>query len=265
MSINFTTESAHTTREIPKYSLILPVFNNQSGLDWILEVNFNMLKENNCEIIIIDDFSDIEVVVPEGLDNVLLLRNDKNMGVAHSRNLGIEKARAPYIVFLDSDDYLVLDFFEKLSSCIIEEDWDAISFASINIHEKSQRVYVSSYGINFVKSWHFLFKNFFILSGSVVKKKSISEFVFQTRKHEDLYFWYELSIKKRLRVIQDVGTIRSVGNKTSISGNKFSSGKWHLKFIQGQICSIFVPFIFFGYCVMQIYYLVKSRLLRISL
>ena len=77
-------------------------------------------QRKNCQIeiiIIFDDNynSDFEFI-QKFLDldkRIKLIDNKKNLGVATSRNIGIEKSKGNYIAFLDCDDYWEKDKLEK--------------------------------------------------------------------------------------------------------------------------------------------------------
>lgn len=63
------------------------------------------------EVIVIDDCSpdDLSEVMERYRENeaVRYIRNEKNLGAAQSRNRGVTLAKAPFVAFLDSDDYWV--------------------------------------------------------------------------------------------------------------------------------------------------------------
>ncbi len=89
--------------------VIVPNYNSgtyiKRCLDSLLEQEY---KVN--EIIVVDDCSTDESkkIVKEYTeknDNIILLENEKNMGVSYSRNRGIENAKSEYIMFCDSDDW----------------------------------------------------------------------------------------------------------------------------------------------------------------
>lgn len=66
---------------------------------------------SSVELIFVDDFSKDESAIliedfVQNNSNSTLIRNQKNMGVSTSRNIGINKASGEYITFLDSDDYI---------------------------------------------------------------------------------------------------------------------------------------------------------------
>lgn len=65
------------------------------------------------EIIVIDDASDVEYAIPTG---VRYYKNEKRMGLAYNRNLGVKLARGEYIVSLDDDNKFHEDFLEKTAA-----------------------------------------------------------------------------------------------------------------------------------------------------
>jgi len=87
-----------------KYSIIIPVFNNQSGVNQIVDT----FQSIGClgvtvELIIVDDGS-LKPVTVKAIDGVHLIRQ-MNSGVSGARNNGILSAKGEYIAFLDSDDF----------------------------------------------------------------------------------------------------------------------------------------------------------------
>ena len=62
----------------------------------------------DVEIIVVDDAStdDTISVIDTWMYNITLIRNETNMGVAASRNVGLKAARAPFVIMLDADDYI---------------------------------------------------------------------------------------------------------------------------------------------------------------
>ncbi|MFP9068887.1 glycosyltransferase family 2 protein, partial [Enterococcus faecalis] len=51
-----------------------------------------------------DDSIDIALAFTEKDSRIFLLKNEQNMGIAKTRNKGIEASKGQYIAFLDSDD-----------------------------------------------------------------------------------------------------------------------------------------------------------------
>lgn len=100
-----------------KVSVIIPVYNAQDFLVVCIESLLSQtLKE--CEFIFINDGSnDKSQEILESFqqkDYRIILINQINKGVSQARNVGINKATASYLSFIDADDYIENNFLEKL-------------------------------------------------------------------------------------------------------------------------------------------------------
>lgn len=101
----------------PFVSVIIPVYNSEEFiLRCLKSVSNQTLK--NIEIIIIDDgsFDDTEKIVSLFMKydkRIIFLKEDHKMQGA-ARNLGIKISKGEYVGFIDSDDWVDLDYFEKL-------------------------------------------------------------------------------------------------------------------------------------------------------
>ena len=90
-------------------SVIMPYYNKKN---YFLKSINSVLKQTyiNLEILIIyddqnrDDLEYIESCIKNDL-RAQIIFNDKNKGVAYSRNKAIALAQGEYIAFLDCDDY----------------------------------------------------------------------------------------------------------------------------------------------------------------
>ncbi len=92
----------------PKVSVITPTYNRASFLPRVWE-SLRWQTESNFEWLVIDDGStDDTAEVVKGFRDprVRYIRLETNMGVNQARARGASEARAPYLVFLDSDDAL---------------------------------------------------------------------------------------------------------------------------------------------------------------
>ena len=100
-----------------KLSIIIPVYNVEKYLEECLDSVLNQtLKET--EIICIDDGStdnSLNILKEYSKkDKRVKIITKENGGQASARNLGIKEAQGEYIAFVDSDDFIEPEMFEKL-------------------------------------------------------------------------------------------------------------------------------------------------------
>ena len=102
------------------FSIIIPCFNRHDELKAALDSCINQTFKN-FEIIVIDDHSVLPLssVCESFSDNrIRYHRNDVNLGVSGSRNVGLVLARSEYVAFLDSDDIYLPGRLECLEQMI---------------------------------------------------------------------------------------------------------------------------------------------------
>ena len=122
-----------------KLSIIIPHYNRPKLLKRLLE---SILEEycNDTEIIVIDDNSTIDVDLYESCkeiysERVYFLTNDTNKNSAGTcRNIGINKSKGKWLLFCDSDDYLLEGWYTKVSQ-FFESKNDVIFFTPKSIDE----------------------------------------------------------------------------------------------------------------------------------
>jgi len=114
-------------------SVIIPVYNMEKYLRQCLDSVINQTYKN-LEIICVNDAStDSSLAILEeyaAKDNrIKIVNNEKNSKLGSSRNNGMKVAAGEWIHFLDADDYMELDAYEKLAE-ITEKynDLDLIHF-----------------------------------------------------------------------------------------------------------------------------------------
>jgi len=75
------------------------------------------LNQEDFEIIIINDSSkdNTKNALLPFIGDIVLIENKRNLGLPSSLNKGIKKARGQFIVRVDSDDYVHVDFLKILS------------------------------------------------------------------------------------------------------------------------------------------------------
>lgn len=130
-----------------KLSIIVPVYNVEKYLPKCLE---SLIKQTlkDIEIICVNDGSmDNSLAILKEFaskDSRIKIIDNQHQGVAKTRNTGIEQSTGEYIGFVDSDDYIDIDFFEKLYNSATKSNSD-IAIASILKHKKFFNIYNAKY------------------------------------------------------------------------------------------------------------------------
>lgn len=110
-----------------KISVIVAVYNTEKYVKKCIDSLLNQTY-SNLEILIIEDGStdNSKEILNEYKNNkkVKLIFNEKNSGLAYSRNVGMDNATGEYLGFIDSDDYVAPDYFEKLMESLTKDKAD---------------------------------------------------------------------------------------------------------------------------------------------
>ena len=123
-------------------SVIIPVHNAEAYLDACISSMVNQTY-TSLEIILVDDGSEdrsYEICKKwkEQDDRIVLFRFENCKGVVCARQKGIELSTADYVTYVDSDDYMELDAFEKMMTAILENDADLL-ISTGRFHEFGDR------------------------------------------------------------------------------------------------------------------------------
>ena len=110
-------------------SVIIPVYNCENYLDKCLRSVLSQTYEN-LEVLLIDDGSSDsspEICDKDSEQDARVKAfHIKNGGVSNARNFGMSQANGDYIAFVDSDDYIMTDMYEKLLSKASETNSDMV-------------------------------------------------------------------------------------------------------------------------------------------
>lgn len=117
-----------------KLSVVIPVYNAEKYIRQCLDSILTKQKIA-LEVICVDDCSTdgTPAVLKEYQDkyeNVTVIRNETNLYAGTCRNKGLMAAKGQYVHFLDSDDYVVDNAYEKLYTLAKENDLDWVKTTS---------------------------------------------------------------------------------------------------------------------------------------
>ncbi|MCO5312201.1 MAG: glycosyltransferase [Microthrixaceae bacterium] len=120
-----------TAGQAPLISVIIPAYNAERYLPQCLD---SVLAQTlrSFEVIIVDDAStdrtaEILSRYRSADERVRLVSNPQNLGVAPTRNHGIDAARGDYLAFVDADDYVEPTMLEDLHRAAIRLDAEVVA------------------------------------------------------------------------------------------------------------------------------------------
>ncbi len=131
-----------------KVSIIIPVYNSEKTLVACLS-NIVHQTLHDIEIILVNDCStdnSLQIMMDceaQFEDKVLIVNCDENRGAGGARNIGLSYARGEYIGFVDSDDVVSVDMYEKLYIKAVEGDYDIVDCGFFNEDTNSAIIYTS--------------------------------------------------------------------------------------------------------------------------
>lgn len=122
---------------IKDLSIIVPAYNAEKTINECIDSVIEQNTKFDYELIIINDGStdNTKQLIEKYNDSHIKLINQENRGFSGARNRGIDESCGRYIMFLDSDDYLVGNCIESMMNRIIEENADIIQASSYSFYE----------------------------------------------------------------------------------------------------------------------------------
>lgn len=126
----------------PDVSVVIAVYNGteflQQAIDSVLQQSFT-----NFELIVVDDGSTDQTgeILRGNTDSRLrVIRNERNTGIAFSRNRGLAMARAPYLACMDADDLSSVERFSRQVAFLNDHPEIALVGSYVKIIDGNGRV-----------------------------------------------------------------------------------------------------------------------------
>lgn len=191
----------------PLISVIVPIYNVENYIEECV-ISIKNQTYKNIEVLLIDDGSvDNSVDIASKLiinDDRFKIFNKKNGGLSDARNFGIDVSNGEYIVFIDSDDYVMDSFIYDLYNTLVKLNVEIcvtslkykkdMNFKSIicdsqfctvfSPFECIEKLYDNNNGYSL---------NFTVSHGKIFEKKLFKNIRFPFGKlHEDEYTTYKL-------------------------------------------------------------------------
>ncbi len=155
-------------------SIVVPVYKVEKYLDRCIE---SIVKQTykNLEIILVDDGS------PDNCgrmcdewaakDSRIKVIHKENEGLGYARNSGLDAATGEYVAFVDSDDYIMPQTYEKALERLLSENADMCYFLCFGEYN-GYKVYPKIRGLKSVYSGKDVVNNFLVNSISAMSRES---------------------------------------------------------------------------------------------
>lgn len=192
-----------------KISIIIPCYNVETYLDRC----FNSLKKQTLgfekiELIFVNDastdntFDRLAALESQYPDNIIVINFSENRRQGTARNTALEYATAPYIGYVDSDDWVDITMFEKMVTAIEKYDCDFVECRWDLASSEKHRSPVKKLGkpgyldlsipstksefigtqIGLTALWNKVFKKTFLVDNDIFCPEQI--------RYEDIFFCY---------------------------------------------------------------------------
>lgn len=122
--------------EQPLISVIVPIYNVEKYLNECID---SIIRQTytNLEIILVNDGStDSCAKICDSYkkkDSRIKVIHKENGGVSSARNIGLRKSNGIYISFVDSDDWIEPNYYEKMLKVALENDLDVVQCSYFRI------------------------------------------------------------------------------------------------------------------------------------
>ncbi|WP_242944453.1 glycosyltransferase family 2 protein [Oribacterium sp. WCC10] len=204
--------------ELKMVSVIMPAFDAaktiKSSIESVIAQTYS-----KWELIIVDDCSSdntvnvVESIIETNKEcDIKLVKNEKNMGVAYSRNRGVDESHGEWIAFLDSDDMWDKTKLEKQIRCIERDGlkernrWQGLLFTGSSFMTKDgRRLQYILHVPERIDRRELLKQNLISCSSVLVSKDLIKKYRFPEgikTIHEDFAVW--------LNILSEVGVAHGI-------------------------------------------------------
>lgn len=111
------------------FSIIVPVYNVEQYLDECIQSLIDQTYKNFELILVNDGSSDSSGILCDRYkekDCRVCVIHKTNGGLSSARNAGLWRARGDYVLYVDADDYISLDFLERVAEKLTAKPFDMV-------------------------------------------------------------------------------------------------------------------------------------------
>ena len=131
-------ERSGVMTSLPAITAVIPAYHSGDRIGTAIR---SVLAQPGVEariVVVVDDQTAATVTAASGFGPaVSVVANDINLGSAVSRNVGLQRVETPFVIFLDSDDWVEGPLLAGLCGAIADKDADIGFGTFVNLDEKS--------------------------------------------------------------------------------------------------------------------------------
>ena len=133
-------------KQNPFISIVMPVYNAEKYLNEIFQSVLNQTYQD-WELIVVNDCSkDESVEICDSFaktdDRIRVIHLSENGGAGNARNHGMEEATGKYITFIDADDQIDSNAYEKVIEVLKRTDADVVAWGVVEEYYDEQGQFV---------------------------------------------------------------------------------------------------------------------------
>ena len=192
---------------MPIISIVVPIYNQEKYLEKCIN-SLLVQTYTELEIILVDDGSTdksgaiCDVFAQK--DSRIKVIHKENGGLSDARNAGIDIARGEYIGFVDSDDYVAENIYEKMYNVLAENNADMVVCNCALIDSNNQLIEEKKYqfidqicsGMEIINGKFITEESYFLTVvawNKLLRKEIFSVLRYpRGRYHEDEFIFHEL-------------------------------------------------------------------------
>ena len=181
----------------PLVSVIMPAYNAARFIEEAISSVINQTV-TDWELLVIDDGSkdetrELVARLAETDCRIRLIVNEQNMGVAKTRNRGLDLCSGAYVAYLDSDDYWNAEFLKKMMARLDETHADIVYCSYELVDEENQKV-CNDFMVPLETTFKNSIRRSVITCSTVMVTSEIAKnHRFPTDMyHEDIALWFKL-------------------------------------------------------------------------
>lgn len=126
-------------------SVIIPYYRGRKFIGKCIDSIFESYRNCNVNfdlevIVVLDGFGqeDLDYLRAHYDNKVNIIKNEKNLGVAQSRNIGKKHAQNDFLLFIDQDDFIDINYF-SVTLPLLNGRWDMIVVNGYYLNTKNSK------------------------------------------------------------------------------------------------------------------------------